>query len=576
MKKTALFLIVFLSLIMHSCYEIEESPYDRYRVEVNTYLNVRATPSKKGAIVGTVENGTLLDVVDIEDGWAKVRYRGEDAGYVSADYIVLVRRSGKRSESNDSVRQGESAGEDISLATAPEATPAGGGSVPVSQPEESVLKNVTFIGDSTVLTPYDMAEIEERLGKAPDYLFVVNMADSVPTEALFDYAPDVLDNVSRELDSTMSWWQIVKSWFGGDSPSSNIVLLSYIKNDRLLQAECNGNSLKYLKMSRPEEYFNLQEKARADYVDGICSMGLEIDKAGKEYAQRNWFVRAQVNTGNIFNYICEDILVENILPRDSFWHKWVFGWIFALPFSSANLIYVLTGSCTATLIIFMFMVLGLYYLGNHLKFALYRKFTQDQIVAGKAGCLMPSVNFIITLGHIYLWLCMLSMVVYVMPDMCTVSVMANSGYPDSVISTASQNFSTTAVTKNWLLVTVFVIGLVLSNCLEKDYALLATLPGKAQMRIFEKTKDQLEAQIDNLKCKMSDLENSSTPFTDLAISYAGREEVGQTVFPAIILTFVFSGTLLLYASLFLWTRALKRIFYIIIGVLSYKKSHMYG
>ena len=157
----------------------------------------------------------------------------------------------------------------------------------------------------------------------------------------------------------MSWWQKFKSWFGGDSPSDHIVLISWIKGAGLLQAECNGNSLKYLKMSEPEEYFRMQADIRKNAPEAIADLGLAIDKAGTEYSERSWFIRSQINTGNIFDNICENWIVENILPRDSFWHKWVLGWSFAIPLKFANWIMTIVHSYVATLIILMVMMLGL-------------------------------------------------------------------------------------------------------------------------------------------------------------------------------------------------------------------------
>lgn len=568
-------LFILFALLLQSCAfdTVEESPYDIYRVEVGTYLNIRATPSKRGKVLGTIDNGTLIDVVEINDGWAKISYRGEEIGYVASDYLVLVKAAKKSAPADDEEPSSSYADDGSSLVADDNSSLKQENPTP---PEESKnTKNVFFMGDSTILAPYEKEILEDRLKVAEDYVFIVNTVENVPVKQLFDYAPDVLKAVSKDLDSSMSWWQRVKSWFGGDSPSSHIVLLSYVKNSNLLQAECNGNSLKYLRMSRPEEYFDLQYGIRKGVVEALTDMGLAIDKAGKEYSQRSWFVRGQINTGNIFNYVCDDVIVENILPRDSFWHKWVFGWIFAWPLKTANWIFVLTDSYLATLIIFMFIILGVHFLLTHCTFLLNRKYTQEQLKAGQAGCLISLVPLLSILLNIYLWLCMLSLIVYMVPDMCNIVVMAKSGYSEAVISSAVHSFMTHSVTKNWLLVTMFFVGIFISVGINEEFALLGTLPSDRQRMIFRHNEEALENRFlySGEKFEKENLEKSSTPYLDLMFN---SEELGKILGPAIPLSFVFSGTLLLYASIFLWTKSLKKVIHFATGVISYRKRGLYG
>lgn len=576
MKKAILILLLFYSFLLQSCFSDNEtqSRYDIYRVEVGTHLNIRDTPSKKGAIVGKIESGTLVDVMEIKDGWAKLNYDGYEIGYVSSEYLVLVKKQNTSEDlENPNAEEDELGMDDDTQLITEEAAKSNMSHLETSESTDR-KKNVFFMGDSTIIAPYEKERIEEKLKVASEYIFIINAVGHVPTGELFDYAPDLLKSISKEIDSTMNWWQRVKSWFGGDSPSSNIVLLSYIKDCNLIQAECNGNSLKYLKLSEPEKYFNLQYDIRKGLVEALIGMGLAIDKAGYEYSQRSWFVRGQINTGNIFEYICDDLIVENILPRDSFWHKWVFGWIFAWPLKTANWIFVLTGSYLATLIILMLLVLGFYFLSTHVSFLVYRKFSSKQISEGQAGCLMPFLQFSSLLANIYLWLCMLSLIVYMMPDMCNIVVMANSGYSKEVISTAVHTFMSHSVTKNWLLVIMFFLGIIISFGLNEKFALLATLPSYRQKIIFQQNKKELENSflISGQNVDMKDLENSQNPYNELAIN---SEDLGKTLGPAIPLAFVFSGTLLLYASIFLWTKSLKKLIHLITGVFSYKKRGLY-
>ena len=66
-------------------YEDRPNLYDLYTVNCRT-LNVRAGDGTNYAIVGTVHRGDIVQVYDIEDGWAVIRYEGR-LRYVSANYL---------------------------------------------------------------------------------------------------------------------------------------------------------------------------------------------------------------------------------------------------------------------------------------------------------------------------------------------------------------------------------------------------------------------------------------------------------------------------------------------------------
>lgn len=55
--------------------------------EYDAVLNVRAKPGKDGEIVGFLVHTEKVQVIEIKDGWAKIKYR-DGAYYVSADFLV--------------------------------------------------------------------------------------------------------------------------------------------------------------------------------------------------------------------------------------------------------------------------------------------------------------------------------------------------------------------------------------------------------------------------------------------------------------------------------------------------------
>ncbi|MED3952794.1 SH3 domain-containing protein [Priestia aryabhattai] len=70
------------SLLLHS---IDADAAESAKVTA-TSLNVRATPSTSGAIVGKVTKGNTVNIVDESKGWAKITYNGKEA-WISSQYI---------------------------------------------------------------------------------------------------------------------------------------------------------------------------------------------------------------------------------------------------------------------------------------------------------------------------------------------------------------------------------------------------------------------------------------------------------------------------------------------------------
>lgn len=62
---------------------------DYYRVTAPNGLNVRASASKHGEVLGELSQGNVVDVLSVKDGWANINYNGWQ-GYISTSYIEAV------------------------------------------------------------------------------------------------------------------------------------------------------------------------------------------------------------------------------------------------------------------------------------------------------------------------------------------------------------------------------------------------------------------------------------------------------------------------------------------------------
>lgn len=569
--------------LLTSCWRSDdESKYDLCRVEVDTYLNIREEPNSRSKILGTVRKDALITVLDDGNGWSQLYMDDKPVGYLSNDFLVLV-KARKTDEDNGQPAEmhpmGDT-GDDEEWAAMAESETGDLNSEALAAAEsdgEPTFEKVSFIGQDSLLTADQKAIIEARLSQIDGYLFVVNTSSNVDKGELFDYAPDMLDALTHDMDSQMGWWKRVKSWFGSELPSANLVLLSYIVEDGqggLLQAECNGNSLKYLKIKQPEVYFDCQLAAMRSPAAGIAAMGEAIAEAGDEYKSRNWLIRTQVNTGNILENICDDVVVENILPRNSFWHKWIFSWVFALPSALADWIMGFTGSFTVTLLIIMLVILGFHIFSSKAQIKL--DIESQKTDAGDDIIKNIVIYFSFGLVKFFLWLTMLSMIVYMTPDLSKIYVMNMSGFSEGICKAALTRFVNFELPGYWWIIVIFILGAIIAECVAEGFVIDATGPAKLLKFTIERMdKGQIEklSKKYDVEIDKEKLLQDEQPFSSLATEYFSKKI--ETVWPLLVLAFVFSGAILLYCSIFFWTKATRKIITIINGILEYRKRGVY-
>ena len=80
-KKWIYIFLLPLMLMISGCSDTET-----YNVSAESGLNVRATPSSKGKVVGKLNHLDDVEVISLEDNWAKIKYNDTEA-YVSAKHL---------------------------------------------------------------------------------------------------------------------------------------------------------------------------------------------------------------------------------------------------------------------------------------------------------------------------------------------------------------------------------------------------------------------------------------------------------------------------------------------------------
>ena len=73
----------------HSISSSSSIQNNSYRCTARTYLRVRTAPNLQSLEIGKINNGEIIEVYDIQDGFAKIKY-GDDFGYASLKYLQKI------------------------------------------------------------------------------------------------------------------------------------------------------------------------------------------------------------------------------------------------------------------------------------------------------------------------------------------------------------------------------------------------------------------------------------------------------------------------------------------------------
>ncbi len=76
-------------------------------------VNVRSAASEESTIIGKVDKGSQLVLIDKMDGWFQVSFNGNDHAYVSDDFLKVSRAEGTVKGNSINVRNGASTGSEV-------------------------------------------------------------------------------------------------------------------------------------------------------------------------------------------------------------------------------------------------------------------------------------------------------------------------------------------------------------------------------------------------------------------------------------------------------------------------------
>ena len=183
--------IIFSLLVLESCIschketERDEIQYDLYEVKIKSSLNVRATPDPNAPKLGALYNNEKVNVVNINDGWAKIKY-GTQYAYVSSKYLTLVNKGNKaNSHSNDiTAEKGATSGELNSQNN--------------FESDSIGSKKMALIFDNAnVLSPEDYTMINQAYGNINAFLILWTV-ESIDKGDILEYNNQILAKLEEE------------------------------------------------------------------------------------------------------------------------------------------------------------------------------------------------------------------------------------------------------------------------------------------------------------------------------------------------------------------------------------------
>lgn len=122
-----------------------------------------------------------------------------------------------------------------------------------------------------------------------------------------------------------------------------------------------------------------------------------------------------------------------------------------------------------------------------------------------------------------------------------------------------------------------MVGGAIAGGFDVDYFMCSTLSSERQRRIFVNTKEQLSSKLLSTQSDKSidDLEKDPVPYSTLFAEAFG-DSLGKSLGIALPLSFVFSGSLLLFAIMYLWAQALSKAVQSVVVYAQFRRAGLYA
>ena len=570
MKKTIIHIFAFIITIVslsgcfgHSSHESKEK-YDLYTVNVRSTLNMRAEPNPRARLLTRLGNGDTIKVLSYSPDWSYIK-TDRYYGYVSSKYINPV-TTPIDNEPQESIPSTTTSTASLSNDTIPAS----------DYPKAGILD---ICDNAGILSIADVDAIKSKLEKNKLNITVVTI-DSVAPLKIFSIADDINDEITKQINNNDSRGWFKRKWddlvdFLYNEPYKGSRLRTpehytfvYISSLKLLTSAGSGPTIKLMRQRNMENYYSAQLLARTSATDGIIRMIDEFNDAKQQYSKWQWWKRGQASTASIFDYVADEILVQNILPNDSFLHKYVIGWIFAIPFKLAYLTVDLCGSFTLALIL-----LGLIYIS--ISYFTYR-FRINALASSDNALLKYGIDKLLRFIIFVFWLVIICMIIYMIPDMCNIADMEVNGYSATCIHTFTEHYQFEPISRSWLLITMFIIGVGLKAGIQHDLILLSSLSPEKQRQLYrtQRNESAFIFYTSSLGASSDKLEKSDEPYSTLLHEY-GSNKTGEAIGLSIAAAGILNSNFLLFATIYMWIEVASKVVKLIFGFIDYKRAGVY-
>lgn len=308
--------IVLMMLTLTSCISCkedtpkEEITYSLYQVNIKSSLNVRMEPASNSRKIGALYNNDKVNVININNGWAKIKF-GSQYAYVSSKYLTLI----ENKSSNDSINK------------------------------EITSNKTIFFDNANLLSNEEYAFINQAYANINAYI-IVWTTESIDKGDIIHYNEQIIDKLEEEpYDSK------IKASKPSNIDEDDIYFITYIKNLGLLQVKSESGAMNIINISMPEKYIQTQIKAKQNGLkDGLIALSSLINEATIKYNENNWFIRTFINGSSLGEMITESLFKEQIVPSNSFFHKYIFSWATKIPRDFVNYLIAILGSLSYVMI----------------------------------------------------------------------------------------------------------------------------------------------------------------------------------------------------------------------------------
>jgi protective antigen spaA homolog len=499
--------IVLMMLTLTSCISCkedtpkEEITYSLYQVNIKSSLNVRMEPASNSRKIGALYNNDKVNVININNGWAKIKF-GSQYAYVSSKYLTLI----ENKSSNDSINK------------------------------EITSNKTIFFDNANLLSNEEYAFINQAYANINAYI-IVWTTESIDKGDIIHYNEQIIDKLEEEpYDSK------IKASKPSNIDEDDIYFITYIKNLGLLQVKSESGAMNIINISMPEKYIQTQIKAKQNGLkDGLIALSSLINEATIKYNENNWFIRTFINGSSLGEMITESLFKEQIVPSNSFFHKYIFSWATKIPRDFVNYLIAIFGSLSYVMIFLCILYTTTIIIKSNILGEGYKQ--------GETKKLLYLLLSIVVLS--FLFVSLIILIFYTMCNLADITAMNMYGWNNEMSTTLLEHNLNDKISRSWWLSLLFFIGMFMYKLPDAWVTVAAFLPPKVQQQLAKNNPSHFNENMD--------LTSKESPYSELFGDKTG-EAIGSSIFIIIILTLLLNGTSMMYATVFTCSLMLGKVY----------------